>query len=344
MSVTVKDLAEAAGVSRGTVDRVLHDRGAVKTDVALRIRALAREMGYVPNRAGRALAAVRRRYRIGVLLPSVGNVFFDAVLDGIAKAQQEFADLGVDVVITKVQGYEESTHLRAIDGLLAQQCQALCLGTISTPAMRDRINECSAKGIHVVLLNSDVEGAKRLCYAGSDYLKAGRTAAGMLALISGQLKVRRILIITGSLQMLGHNQRISGLRNELERLNVPYEIARVCECNDSDIAAQKLTAAALDEDPSINCVYVTGAGVQGAGAAIISSGRTDLTVFAYDDIYSTRELVRAGIVKFVVCQQPERQGYHAVKRAYQALAGIIKPGQAEDFITDTLIKIRSNID
>lgn len=344
MSVTVKDLAEAAGVSRGTVDRVLHDRGEVKPEVALRIKALAKEMGYVPNRAGRALASFRRRYRIGVLVPSIGNVFFDGVLEGVNKAVTEFSDLGCEVVISKVQGYSEQIHLNAIDELLKKECQALCLSTISTPAICQRINDCTEQGIHVVLLNSDVEGAKRLCYSGSDYLKAGRTCAGMLSMITSNLKKLRILIITGSLHMLGHSQRISGFKKELELLKVPYEISAVCECNDSDILAQKLTTKALQDDPSINCVYITGAGVQGTGAAVISSGRNDLICFGYDDIYTTCELVRAGIIKFVVCQQPERQGYHAIKRAYQALAGIIPSSIADDFITDTLIKIRSNLD
>lgn len=344
MSVTLKDLAEAAGVSRGTVDRVLHDRGAVKPEIALRIKALVKEMGYVPNRAGRALASFHRRYRIGVLVPSIGNVFFDEVLDGVNSAVAEFSDLGVEVVISKVQGYSEQVHLEAIDDLVKKDCQALCLSTISTPAIRVRINKCSEQGIHVVLLNSDVEGANRLCYSGSDYLKAGRTCAGMLSLITdGRMKLR-ILIITGSLHMLGHSQRISGFRDELDSLNVPYEISAICECNDSDILSQKLTAKSLQEDPLINCVYVTGAGVQGTGAAVISSGRNDLICFGYDDIYTTCELVRAGIIKFVVCQQPERQGYHAVKRAYQALSGLISASSAEDFITDTLIKIRSNLD
>ena len=44
MSVTVKTLALAAGVSRGTVDRVLHNRGNVKKEVAVKIKALAKEM------------------------------------------------------------------------------------------------------------------------------------------------------------------------------------------------------------------------------------------------------------------------------------------------------------
>ena len=56
MTVTVKSLAKAAGVSRGTVDRVLHDRGSVKKELAIKIKALAKEMGYVPNRGGKNLA------------------------------------------------------------------------------------------------------------------------------------------------------------------------------------------------------------------------------------------------------------------------------------------------
>ena len=326
MTITVKDLAEASGVSRGTVDRVLHDRGSVRPEVALRIRALAREMGYVPNRAGRALAGMRRRYLVGVLLPSIGNVFFDDVLEGIGTATREFADMGVDVVIRKIQGYDEEEHLKAIEELSSRGCAALCIATISTPRIAAKINEISASGVHVVLVNSDVEGANRLCYVGSDYLKAGRTSAGMLSLISRFDKLR-ILIIAGSLHMLGHEQRIEGLTSELDSLKVPYEIRRTCECNDSDILAQKLTTAVMAEDPLINCVYVTGAGAQGVGAALI-----------------TKELVRAGVFKFVVCQQPERQGYHAIKRACQAVAGIITSPRVDDFITDTLIRIPSNLD
>ena len=77
MTVTVKTLAKAAGVSRGTVDRVLHNRGSVKKELALKIKTLAKELGYVPNRAGRALSGIRDRFKIGVLLPSIGNIFFE---------------------------------------------------------------------------------------------------------------------------------------------------------------------------------------------------------------------------------------------------------------------------
>ena len=58
MSATIKQIAAAAGVSRGTVDRVLHNRSGVKPEIAVHVRQIAKDLGYEPNRAGRILAAV----------------------------------------------------------------------------------------------------------------------------------------------------------------------------------------------------------------------------------------------------------------------------------------------
>ena len=59
MAVTLQKIAEVAGVSRGTVDRALNNRGRIRPEVADRIRKIADEMGYQPNLAGRALAMAK---------------------------------------------------------------------------------------------------------------------------------------------------------------------------------------------------------------------------------------------------------------------------------------------
>ena len=118
---------------------------------------------------------------------------------------------------------------------------------------------------------------------------------------------------------------------------------KTVESFDSDIRAQQVTYKVLKAHSEINCVYIAGAAVQGVGSALIANGSKDVFAIGFDELYSTRQLVSAGIIKFVVCQQPTRQGYHAIKRAYQAVAGQLGDS-VPDFITDTIIKIKANLE
>ena len=95
MAVTIKDIAARAGVSRGTVDRVLHNRPGVKPQVQEHVRRIADEMGFLPNRAGKILAARKQPLKIGCFLPGIGNAFFEEVLAGYDAAAAEYAHYGV---------------------------------------------------------------------------------------------------------------------------------------------------------------------------------------------------------------------------------------------------------
>ena len=67
--VTMKKIAELCNVSRGTVDRVLHGRGRVSEETAANIRRVAKELGYEPNPAAKALSARKTQPKVSVILP-----------------------------------------------------------------------------------------------------------------------------------------------------------------------------------------------------------------------------------------------------------------------------------
>ena len=71
MKVTIKDIAERAGVHRATVDKVLHNRPGVSDEVRMQIKKLIEEMGYVPNPAGRVLQKQGKVYRLAAILCDV---------------------------------------------------------------------------------------------------------------------------------------------------------------------------------------------------------------------------------------------------------------------------------
>ena len=130
MAVTIKDIAAAAGVSRGTVDRALHGRGDVSAEVRERVLRIAEELSYRPNRAALGLAALKKAVRVGLLLPSEGNPFFDEVIRGARAAQESLSDFGAAVVLESVRGYEPKEHLRALRALAGKGVGGICAATV----------------------------------------------------------------------------------------------------------------------------------------------------------------------------------------------------------------------
>ena len=61
---TLKEIADLAGVSRGTVDRVLNHRGSVNPKTAEKVMSIVQALNYQPNRAGTALAAQKKKYKM----------------------------------------------------------------------------------------------------------------------------------------------------------------------------------------------------------------------------------------------------------------------------------------
>ena len=99
MPVTIKQIAELANVSRGTVDKVLNDRPGVKSETRDKILQIAKELNYQPNFLGKALVQSRNPVRIGIVLTPEYNPFIHDMLTGIRNAENEFSPFGIDVSV-----------------------------------------------------------------------------------------------------------------------------------------------------------------------------------------------------------------------------------------------------
>ncbi len=80
---TLKEIADLAGVSRGTVDRVLNHRGSVNPQTEKKILEIVQALDYKPNKAGIVLAAQKKNLKLGVVLLGLYTVFYDDILAGV---------------------------------------------------------------------------------------------------------------------------------------------------------------------------------------------------------------------------------------------------------------------
>ncbi len=339
--MTIKEIARICGVSRGTVDRVVNNRGKVKPETEALILKTIAEHGYTKNIVARALTVKRTAPVIGIILCSEGNPFFDDVIEGFHAAQKELHDYGVTVILKTMCGHEVTHQLALIDEL-ADRISALVIQPINSRRIAARLLTLKESGMPVVTVNTDIETGSRCCYVGSNYESGGAVAAGMLALVTNGKA--NLGIIEGVHTLLGHVLRQKGFEEHL-RISAPgIRLVDRAPALDDPEQAYRAACSMLKAHPEIDAMFVVAAGVYDVCRAIIDCGREhDLRVVAYDDVPSTRDMMRRGLVRAVVCQQPFEQGYRAVHAAFDMLLS----GQMMEnrmLITENQIKIAENID
>lgn len=336
---TIKEIATLAGVSRGTVDRVLNHRGDVNPQTEEKIMQIVRELDYKPNKAGIVLAAQKKNLKLGVILLGVGNPFFDDVLLGVREKEQELAGYNCSVLIRQTE-YSLQQQLDAIDSLLAEGIGGLAISPYNDNAVREKIDNLCKQGIPVVTLNTDIENSSRLAYVGSNFYRSGETAAGLMRLMTkGEVRVG---IVSGSQNILCHTERIAGFSHTI----AAYPNIRIVDTvnnNDDDQISFTLTGKLLEDHPEINAFYFTAGGVYGGCQAIeASASKNDMIVITNDIVPRTREYMQKGLIAATICQQPFQQGFQPLALLFAYLTTGEKPATENNYV-DVDIRIRENL-
>ncbi len=303
---TIKEIATLAGVSRGTVDRVLNNRGSVSKETAKKVNEVANALSYKPNKAGLVLAAQKKNIKLGVIIFSTSNPFFADVLKGIEEKADDLKSYNCAVIVKQIS-INTTAQLKAIDELITEEVNGIALAPCNDERIRKRINELYERNIPVVTLNTDIENSKRIAYVGSHYRKSGATAAGLLKLMLN--KNVNIGIITGSSDILCHTERIAGFMDSLKPYSDQMHITSVIEAHDDDIESYEQTLHLLQSHPEINALFFAAGGVYGGCRAITALDlASKLHVIAFDKFETTEHFLKNEVLSAVICQQPLIQG------------------------------------
>ena len=124
---TIKDVALLAGVSIGTVDRVVHNRGKVSERNMKAVQSAIDALGYRPSRIASALVKRRNDLKIGVCVPTVETEFWNNAIEGVRHAEEKLAPFGVSLVVETTSTYDFQDQKNCLLRLLAAGVNALIL-------------------------------------------------------------------------------------------------------------------------------------------------------------------------------------------------------------------------
>ncbi len=273
--VTIRDLAEAAGVSVTTVSQILNGKGErFSSDTKDRVLKLQKKMGYVPDYNARNLI-MGSTQTIGVLVPNLANPFFSMFIKGI----QQAAQLHHFVPIIFDANQNQKLQSMYIEELIKRAANGLIIASATLDANDiDRI--LTRNGIPYLLFDqNDAQIGDRVWV--DDY-KGGQMAANYL-LSRGH---RRIALLVG--ENITHNiqQRIAGFRAGMAKYRLTLSDDMVIQSSMTKLGGYQATADGLAKNAtavfSINDEMAIGLyrGVQERGLKIPD----DLSIMGYDDI------------------------------------------------------------
>lgn len=336
---TIPDLAEAAGVSVATVNRVLSGADNVRLATRERVQQAAKAVGFYGIGSIQArVAAARPRLRFGIILLQPHRPFYRNVARSLEQAAATSAGADVELRIEFLD--DLSPHNVASRALaLAQDCQAVCVTSAVHPVVTEALEQIQAKGIPVFALISQISVTGQMSYVGLDNWKVGRTSAWAFANICKA--PGKIGILMGNPRYRNQEMNETGFRSYFRESAPDFVLLEPLSTFESAAVAQEMTEKLLADHPDLVGLYISGGGISGALAALRASGRAgSMVVVGYDLMDVTRAALLDGAMTLVISHPLDRLAREAIDGMIRACA---TPGSNQTSIVPFEIFTRENL-
>jgi LacI family transcriptional regulator len=316
----IRDVAEQAGLSVATVDRVLHGRAGASPRAVRAVETALVEL----DRQSTRLRLSRRTLLVDVVLDAPAR-FRDAVRAATEESLTTVRPATVRVRFHEHDGADPAELARAVDrvGSGGRVSHGVVLKAPDDAQVAAAVARAADRGIPAVTLVTDVARSGRVAYVGLDNRAAGATAAYLLG---GFLHGREgaVLASVSHRAFQGEQERFEGLVERLRVVDPGRAVVRVGDAHGDDDAMAEVVAEALARHPDIVGVYSMGGGNGGIARALEQAGRGGVPFLGHDLDADNRVLLRTGVLTAVLhhdLRADLRAGLVQLLRAHRLLPG-----------------------
>ena len=316
--IGIEEIARLANVSIGTVDRALHDRKEISEGTRKRILRIAKEHGYRPNLAARALSVGNAAIRIGVCIPREIHYFYDQIREGFASEARRFEQLGVEIVYRPIDrlGGGEAEGLK---DLLARKLNVVALCPGDPASLAPLIDEAEQRGVRVICVASDAPSSARSTVVCVNPAVSGHMAA---ELMSKFLRPNPdVAVLTGMVLTEDHRKKVEAFTEMFQRLSPGGRILEVVEGHDDEDETFQKVYALLGRHKTLRGIYVSTANCLPVCHAIGARGLHGKVRLITTDLFQAMApYFERGAILASIHQRPYVQGQIAVRLAVDHIA------------------------
>jgi LacI family transcriptional regulator len=316
--VTITQIAETAGVSTATVDRVLNNRPGVNPATVRKVREAMANLGGAAPIRGRPRST--SNYRFAFVLPAARLGFFDLVDRVVAQAAGDFRHQHITEVTHRLPAGDPNLFAAELSKL--SDLDGLALLAPDVPPVKLAINELVRAGVHVVTLFSDVPGSLRETAIGADNRAAGRTAGLLLGRSLPRDRPALCALMSPATRFATELDRRIGFQQVLEERFPNARAWRLFELPESEDEAYEYARTVLSPDATggrLDGLYNVGPCSFGIARALTEHGYDhDLMFVAHDLLEVHRSMLLSGTLSYVL-HQDVQYAVTAASRVLRAL-------------------------
>lgn len=344
--VGIKNIAEKAGVSIGTVDRVLHNRGEVKKETKEKILKIIEELGYKPNLFAKSLAS-KTNTKIVILIPdpSDNNPYWKKPLTGIENARENLAGFNVEIIYKTYNISCEKSFTDKLKEVLDESPSGVVLNPIFLKPSIEFINVLRKKDIPFVFMDTDIQEVGKLAFLGQNAKQSGVVSASLMN--SNLHENRNILIIkpTDKKVFSKHIEaRIDGFINFFK--NLPKSQQPTIEFVEIDLQQDgephRALFNTLKKDKTYGGMFVPNSRVFMIADYLHENKINNIITIGYDLVSQSVSHLKKGYISYLISQKPEKQALDSIMALFDHI--VLKKKISKTSYSPIDIIIKENID
>ena len=256
--MTIKKIAKLAGVSIGTIDRVIHNRGRVSADTIKKVNEIIKKHEYKPNFFASNLS-LAKSYNFGVLMPMTsqdGN-YWSMPAAGMETAQSELSMYKIKIKYFYFNKHNENSFKNSWKEMLNSKINGLIIAPVFSTLSKNFIINGLPKNIPLVVFDSNIPEIDYITFIGQDSYQSGVLSAKLMKmLIKGNGSIAIVRVLPDDYHI---NQRANGFKDFFKNLN-GYNIKIYDVFNSDDEKEFKITSdKIIEENKHLLGIFVTNA-------------------------------------------------------------------------------------
>jgi LacI family transcriptional regulator len=330
--ITVKEIARLAGVSIGTVDRVLHDRGGVSVETKERIDEIIESMGYEPDIIARHLS-LNKTYAFRAVLPRADqdSGYWSLCLASLRRMERDLlAPYRARLRIDEFDRYNRPAYARLLEDLVRDPCDGLLFAPVLPDellAALGRLSERGAASPPYAFFDCEVEGASPVASVTQDPRRGGRLAGRLMSLLAAPSGRLVALSAHAGDRHIAH--RIEGFRSWFAEAAGGRREVESRECGDLERPEERerFLSSLFGGRPGIAGVLVANSSGHLVGDWLAERGlKEERAVVSWDLVPANARALREGRIDCVLSQRPAEQAREALLALLKsALEGAAPP-------------------